>query len=170
MRSYAWKGFVLLVVVMVGGCGYRFSGGDYPGGTRTISVELFENRTNVTRIESVLTNDIINEITRLRRASLVERQADADAVLTGTITSITVTTVSRTTALTANERRVIMTTVVSLTSHDGTELWRREMSDSQTFGVDTDDKQRTELNKQEALTRASRKLAQRIYNGLTEDF
>lgn len=170
MRSCVWEICLLLAAVSLVACGYRFSGGNFPGGSQAIFVEFFENRTNVIRVESILTNDVINEITRLRKSSLVKRRKNADAVLTGTITSITESTVSRTTTLTANERRVTLRTVASLTAIDGTELWRRELFDSETFQVDSDDKQRTELNRREALARASRKLAQRIYNGLTEDF
>ena len=150
--------------------GTGFRGVIFRGGSQAIIVELFENRTNVIRVESNLTNDVINEITRLRKSALVKNREDADAILTGTITSITSTTVSRTTTLTANERRVRMTAVVSLTGRDGTELWRRELSDSEIYEVDGDDRQRTELNEREALARASTKLAQRIYNGLTLDF
>lgn len=165
-----WIVGLLAVGVVLAGCGYRFSGGSFPGGSETIYVELFGNRTNVILIESALTNDVINEITRLRRSSLVKRRRDADAVLSGTITSISVATVSRTTTITANERRVTITVVASLTGKDGSELWRRTLTDNEVFAVDPDDRQRTDLNRLEALERASSKLAQRIYNGLTEDF
>jgi hypothetical protein len=161
---------VLVGAVLLAACGYRFSGGSYPGDTQTIYVDLFENRTNVIRVESALTNDVINEITRLRKSSLVKRRRDADAVLSGTITAVSVSTVARTSTITANERRVTLAVVVSLTDKSGSELWRRRLSDNETYAVDPDDKQRTELNKQEALERASSKLAERIYNGLTEDF
>jgi outer membrane lipopolysaccharide assembly protein LptE/RlpB len=170
-KKRTWKiGLLILLWLVLAGCGYRFSGGSYPGGSQTIYVELFENRTNVIRIESALTNDIINEITRLRRNSLLTRLRDAEAVLSGTITSITVSTVSRITTITANERRVTLTTVVSLTGKDGSELWRRTLADNEVYAVDPDDRQRTDLNQRAALERISNKLAQRIYNGLTEDF
>ena len=56
--------------------GYRFSGtGQFPTGVNHIFVQLFENRTSEVGIESVLTDELINQFTsRGNSAALREKQ------------------------------------------------------------------------------------------------
>jgi outer membrane lipopolysaccharide assembly protein LptE/RlpB len=161
---------VLLCCLSVGACGYRFSGGgDLPNGIRKISVIVLENRTGETGFENVVTNDLIYEFTRSGKASITDKNV-ADAVLSGVIQSMREDTVSRQTEQTSLERRVTISVDLRLVDADGEVLWAvKGLSANETYDVESD-KLATELRKEIALAKLSKRFAEKVYSSMTDDF
>ena len=76
--------------VTCAGCGYSLAGrGSFlPTSIRTVAIPQIENRTNYTQIETIVTERIRNEFIGRGKYRVVTDPGGADAVLSGTITSI----------------------------------------------------------------------------------
>ena len=165
-----WRLAFLGVLVALAGCGYSFSGGgDLPSGAQAVYVEVFANKTSETGIENTLTNDFIYEINRAGK-TVTDSAAKAGAVIQGVIRDLRVETIARQDVLTAQERRVALTVDLKMTDPSGKVLWyRRGITDNEAFDV-SDDKLATENNRAAAISRLSKRLAERLYYRLTDDF
>ena len=167
MKQKVWF-FPFIFVVMIWGCGYRFTGGgDFPFQIKSIFVPVFENRSAETGIETVITNDFIYELTRSSNVSVVEKEI-ADAVLWGVLTSLSTQTISRSGTQTPLERRVRLYLDLKLTDRQGKVLWATQgFSDDESYDVSSD-KFSTEQRKRAAIKRLSRRMAEMIYYQLTD--
>ena len=85
---------MLLAPVLLGslGCGYGLIGrtSNLPDDVNDIFVETLQNRTTRSRIELQLTQSIIDELVTRRSYTIVKGKAQADAVLSGALTSFIV--------------------------------------------------------------------------------
>jgi outer membrane lipopolysaccharide assembly protein LptE/RlpB len=167
MRYKEWF-LVSMVLMMIWGCGYRFTGGgDFPFQVKNVFIPVFENRTSETGIERVVTNDFIYELTRSSKVSVVEKEM-ADAVLWGNITSLSTQTLSRSGTQTPLERQVRMFLDLKLTDSQGKVLWAaRGFSDDESYEV-SKDKFTTEKNKRNAIETLSKRMAEMIQYQLTD--
>ncbi len=165
-------GIVVLVFFTIASCGYRFSGGgELPGDVRRVFITIFNNRTSELGVENVLAAQLTDEFLSLGPKGILasERQA-ADAELSGVISTVQIYTVSLRTQLSSAERRVVIKVAARLTGTDGKVLWRADaLSASQPYRVEAD-KLTTDVNKRAAITRATRLLAETIYNRMTSGF
>jgi outer membrane lipopolysaccharide assembly protein LptE/RlpB len=163
-------GVLLLIGLLLPACGYRFSGGgSLPGGAETISVLMLENRTAEIGIQTQLTGDISYEVTR-RDSTRIARPGNADAVLSGVVRTIQDTDIAHTGTSTASQRRVTLTVDMQLKRPDGTVLWRRSgFSDYEAYDV-ASDRNQTDLNRKSAVEKLSKRLAERIYKSITDNF
>ncbi len=159
-----------LFCIITASCGYRFAGsGDLPSGIDSVCIKILENKTGETGVENILTNDIIYEFTRNKRKVLTHSNK-ADAVLAGKIKSINIETISHKGEYTTLERRVRINLNLELTGRDKNILWTgKGISDSETYYV-ADDKMTTENNKRKAIEVLSKRLAEKTYNSLTDNF
>lgn len=150
-------------------CGYRFAGGgDFPSSVKKISVSVLENRTAESGIENIITNDIIYEFTR--NGKVVVKKDDADAGLTGTIESVSDEAISHRGDQISLERRVNVVLNLKLTGNDGKIIWTAKgIASDQAFSVFSD-KFATENEKRKAIIVLSRRLAEKVYNRLTDNF
>jgi outer membrane lipopolysaccharide assembly protein LptE/RlpB len=166
MRKF-WIGW--LAIALISGCGYRFSGGgSLPKDVKQVFVAMLENRTEETGIESILTNDLIYEFSRSGTFASGKNQADAH--LTGVIDSITKGTISRIGINTSQERRVSLLISFRLTGKDGALLWSaRGMSENETYIVETD-RETTDRNRRVAIESLSKRMAEKVYQRLTDNF
>jgi len=166
-----WLLFALIATGLLTGCGYRLAGrGELPGNTQTISVRMLENRSSETGVETLITNALINELNRRRRGSVVNADR-ADAVLAGTIESITWDTVSHSGINTASERRVYATISLTLTDRSGKVLWKRTgLTGEQAYTVVNDNKSATEFNRRQAISILAGQVAENVYRRLTDNF
>ena len=164
--------FTLLFIplLLAGGCGYHLSGGGHlPQNVSKICVRVFENKTTETGLESMIANEIINNFTRFENVRLVEKP-EAQATLTGVINSSSISTITHESSYVSSERRIRIVVEIKLTSSEGNLLWQSgPMSEDETYLVDPD-KMQTEENKKSALATVSKRLAQRIYYRLTDNF
>jgi hypothetical protein len=162
-----WVGWLILWVFS--GCGYHFSGeGSLPKGVNRVFVVMLENRTEETGIESLLTNDLIYEFSRGGTLAMGENRADAR--LTGVIESITKGTIARAAINTSLERRVYLTLSLRLTNREGQVCWSaKQLSENETYLVESD-REITDRNRRAAIEKLSKRLAQKIYYRLTDNF
>ena len=167
-QKYIWP--VIVVLLFFSACGYRFSGsGNLPGGIQTIAIEILENRTTETGLENTITNDLIYEFSR--RGRRVQKDSKkAEAVLTGVIVSERIATISRQAQQSALARRVQINVSLKLTGSDGEVKWSASgISEFQDYNVTTD-KQANEISKRRAIEALSKKLAEKVFNRLTDNF
>jgi outer membrane lipopolysaccharide assembly protein LptE/RlpB len=84
----------LLAPALLGllGCGYGLIGrtSNLPEDVTHLFVETLQNRTTRSRIELQLTQSIIDELVTRRRYTIVRSKAEADAILSGALTSFIV--------------------------------------------------------------------------------
>jgi outer membrane lipopolysaccharide assembly protein LptE/RlpB len=162
----------LTLMLLIAACGYRFpgGGGKLPGGGSSIYIENFDNRTVELAIENVFTTSFIT-IFRQRNKNLIAKEPhSADAVLKGVVASESISTIVTTQAQTAQERRVTMGLNLKLIDQKGKVLWTADgISDNEAYPVTVSNAQ-TEINKRAAIATLSDRIAQRVYNQLTENF
>lgn len=169
LRCYSVK-MLCLCCLLLAACGYKFTGGgNLPRNVQTVFVSVFENRSGTIALENTLTNNMINEFISKRPQALA-KQAQAEAILTGTIMSVRRGTISRSGLDQPLERRVTLVIDVKLTDRGGEVIWAgRNVSASQAYAVENDSIA-TQQNEREALEYITRLLAERVYNRLTDDF
>lgn len=163
---------VAVLLIAMAGCGYRFAGqGQLPAGVSRVFVDILDNRTTVSGLERMITNDLIDEFTRRREESLEGDRSQADAVLTGIIVRLTEDSVARTSISAAAERRVAATVNLRLESPDGRVLWSSgNVVERQDYAVVEGDETATDRNRSAAIAALSRRLAETAFNRLTDDF
>ena len=172
-RKARLKVYMLLagVALFAAGCGYRFGGeGAFPGGAKRLFVAVLENRSIDTGLESVMTNDLIYEITRTRTNAYTGERALADAVMSGTIQETRTVAVSRLSSDVALRRRVTAYVDLRLTDREGNVVWKvRRLSANQEYDV-VNDPAVTDQNRRNALRSMSSKFAEKVVIRLTEEF
>ncbi|HBF42357.1 MAG TPA: hypothetical protein DDW42_01765 [Desulfobacteraceae bacterium] len=161
---------VFFLLLFSSSCGYRFTGGgNFPAGVKSVFISVYKNSTSETGIENRFTNDLVNEVTRRQKVALTGKDK-ADSIFSGVITTISIETISRKNTSSSSERRVTIAVDCKLTNSMGRLIWsRRGISDNEAYDV-TSDKQVTEKNKREAISLLSERLAENIYNRITDDF
>jgi outer membrane lipopolysaccharide assembly protein LptE/RlpB len=162
---------VVLALALGSACGYQFAGrGDLPAGVQHVFIELLQNRTSETGIETTLTGDLIYEFTRSRRGALARDRASADSVLEGEIQSLKFNTISRRGRYTSRERKVTVTIDMRLIGPEGEVLWQEKgIAESEAYDV-VEDKLATEQNRRQAIADLSERIAERVFNRLTDEF
>lgn len=160
----------IVLVLMFTACGYRFSGsGQLPQDIQTLSISVFDNRTGEIGIETDYTNLLINEFILRRKDALTDAK-NAEATLTGVINRIRERTVFQTAAGKSTDREVVVTVSVKLTRRDGVVIWSDNgITVRQTYPVGDSAFNSAEV-KRLAILDAGGKLAENIFNRLTEDF
>ncbi|MDZ7579563.1 MAG: LPS assembly lipoprotein LptE [Deltaproteobacteria bacterium] len=142
-----------------------------PGETKRIFITIFSNRTSAIGVENVLAAQLTDEFISLGpKGVLASDRQDADAELSGVISTVQVYTVSLRTQSSSATRRVVITVAARLTGSNGKILWRADtLSASRPFTVEAD-RLATDVNKRAAIASATRLLAETIYNRMTSGF
>ena len=159
-----------LILLTLSACGYRFSGGGaLPGGVQRVAVGVFDNSSGETGVEGILSNDIVYEFTRNGK-DFTHRSEAADAILSGSVVSVTTRSISRRSVHSVQERRGSVAVSLKLTDSKGEIVWQAPaLSEDEEYEVD-DDKGITEQNKREAILKLSRRLAEKAYYQMTDNF
>lgn len=162
----------ILVVLLMSACGYRFTGGGaFPSNVKTIFISILKNKTSESGLETIISNHIIDEFTRMRKDALAGTRDGAEAILTGAVAAIDISTITHQDEVTSNERRVKISVDVKLTGQDGLKLWEAmDISADEAYDVVPGDKTQTNQNKRRAMLTASERLAEKVFGRLTEDF
>lgn len=173
MTFFSKKKYTILLIGLLPvlwGCSYRFSGtGSLPSGVTRIYVSVIENKTSEAGIERYITDDLITEFI-LRRKDVLSRQEEAEGILSGSIDSIQNTTIAHSSQSISTQRRVILGITLKLVDQKGKIIWAvNGINANQAYNV-TDDKTLTEQNKKTAIQILSKRLAEKVYNRLTDDF
>jgi outer membrane lipopolysaccharide assembly protein LptE/RlpB len=162
-------GFVALTL-FVCACGYRFpGGGGLPGGIDTVFIPLFTNRSNEIGVENIITDDLTNEFILQRKGALADENK-ADGVLSGVIVSVLTRTISQTGEGASVEREVVVTVGLKLTDKDGQLTWAvQRLSGREPYDVGNNSIE-TNRRRRDAIEILSTRLAEKIYNRLTDNF
>lgn len=162
---------MMIALSLFAACGYHFRGsGELPGGVKTVYIRQFENRTSDVAIETQFTNDLVDEFLLNRKEALVKNEKAADAVIQCVIQTSRTQTISRGANLQTQQRRLIITVDVSVFDRTGKRVWfAKGITANQQYDV-APVKQDTLSNRRQAIDDLSRKMAERIYDRLTEDF
>jgi outer membrane lipopolysaccharide assembly protein LptE/RlpB len=163
------------LLLLAAGCGYHTLGSaaHIPADVHTIAVPFFENRTQFSHTEVILTQATIRELNTRTKFHVVPREdaGDADAVLKGTVLSETVVpyTYNVTTGQ-SSSYLVTLTASVLLTDRDGRVLYRH---DGYTFHQQfeaTSDLATFVQEDSPAMERLSRDFAQSLVSDMLESF
>jgi outer membrane lipopolysaccharide assembly protein LptE/RlpB len=184
---------VAIVCTVVTGCGYRHVGydeGRLTSGGKKVGITLFANKSYRTNLEATLSASLVDEFAR-RSGGKAVSEADAELLLSGTIDSYTEVPVSYTAFDVIKEYRAAMTVKATLRDKASQKvLWKGEVSETQTFPSFADasplltnvplqqnigpfDQNTITLlqgSETAAIREMCRKLAQRLYEKLSEDF
>lgn len=171
LRTAAWGIFWLAAALFLTGCGYRLAGrGELPGKVQSVAVRMLVNRSSETGVETLMTNALINELNRRRQGSVTAPDR-ADAVLSGTIDSLSWDTVAHRGVNTAAQRKVYATVSLTLTHRSGKVLWQRSgLGGAQAYTVIGDNKTATEINRRQAIAVLAEQVAENVYRRLTDNF
>lgn len=119
-----------LVLIGISGCGYHALGSatHLPPDVRTLAVPVFATRTETYHTEVAMTDAVIRELTaRTRFRVTPDADADADAVLHGTILKETVTPLTyNTTTQQSSSFLITLVASVTLTGRDGKILYENK--------------------------------------------
>lgn len=163
-------GIIFCSLIILSSCGYSFrGGGDLPEGIKSLSIKMLENRTSETGAENIFTNDLIYEITTHGKVVLTKEDS-ADGILSGVIQSMRIDAISHRDSYSSLERRAIVTLSLKLTDQTGKVIWStKDIAESEDYIV-ASDKQATEKNRRQAIITLSKRLAEKVYNRLTDNF
>ncbi len=115
-RLYVLSALCLLCAVSALACGYALAGrGSFlPPYIRTIGVPTFANRTTVFNLETLLTQKVRSEFIGRGRYQILPEPAGVDAVLTGEVTSVSITPASFSAQQLATRYALTMTARIEL--------------------------------------------------------
>jgi len=165
-------GLSLVVLLFVSACGYHLPGrgNDLPEDIQTVFIEPFTNKTTEPFIENQLTNEVRDQFSRRRTLDVVANSDNADAVLSGVVESYRSRSVTYDKDDDITEYRVTMTVAAKLERINGEEvLWQGSVSWSDEFFA-SDDRAEQDFRESEAQDDVSRRLAQEVYNRMTDNF
>lgn len=162
---------MIISFLMIGtGCGYRLAGGGFIHNDVTrVSVSIFENKSTESRAGISFTNELIREITA-KTDTIVVDAGNATQKISGTVQSITFSTLSRSSSEDVTERQVNARIDVVLTGAGGKILWSvKNFSATESYEVSSstvDD----EANKREAVDLIAERVAERVVSQMTNNF
>jgi hypothetical protein len=157
--------FVILLLLLLSGCGYHPLGGEPIGGTtRTLAVPLFTNRSTEVGLEAILANALIRTFAQTRAVKVTPYEDGADLVLDGKVQSVDNTSVAYSSVTQSTVRRVIVRVELTLKQQDnGKVLWKDTQILQEDYVVDPS-YQAGEVTRAEGLRRAAVKMAERVLN------
>ena len=162
----------LLGMGLVCGCGYGFRGAvnNLPPEIKAVHIPVFVNNTTEGGAEVVFANALIYEFTRGGVVGVVS-EANAQGIVYGRIKSAAVDSVIYASQTQAVDRKITVVLEVIFRRVDNQKiLWQNlDLIRFENFRVGGDPNQ-TDRNREEALRKISKDLAERIYNGILENF
>ncbi len=157
----------LCVFLLLAGCGYRFM----PGGEhidksiQKVYVDIFANRTSEPGIENDFRSAFIDQFTKGSRFRLVDRLDLADAVLKGSIDSLSTSHLSYQSSNVAAEERMDVALNISFEDRlTKTIIWvNKNFTGRQDYAVDTANVSATQTSRKTAITKLAKDTAERAY-------
>ena len=159
---------VVFLSVLIAGCGYHFNEvSESLDGIRKIYVGNFPNRTDEAYVENYFRNAMIDQFIRGNLFRVVGSEAEADAVVRGTIQRIRTTHVAYEEAdLAAEERLSLSVRIVFEDRETGRAIWEdREFTGTEDYLVVNDLE-----SKKKALIKLSGDMAERAYRIMISGF
>ena len=162
------------LIIVVAGCGYRFS----PGGNwidsrlQTVFVDNIANTTSEPFIEIYLRNAFEDQFRKSSRFRLANSKDTADLILQGTITALTVPPVAYDRYDKAQEGRAVMTVDLLFDERENKKkIWSvSNFSGNETFRIDQANPNATSVSKTAALQKLSNDMAEKAFRNLMSGF
>lgn len=163
---------LVLALLLLWGCGYRFS----PGGegidptVRTVYIEPFANRTSEANVENMFRSAFTDWFAKGGRFKLVDQAQKADALWRGGVQTLTTTTLSyRASNIAAEERMVVVLDLQFVHSGSGQVIWSdRAFSGTQDYAIP--EGANTESARKNALAKLAMDTAERAYRMMMSGF
>ena len=168
----------LAVSCFLGGCGYHLTGeAQTPSllAGKTIAIPMWSSKSYRPNLEAILTGCLVDEFA-LRSGGMVAAEDAAELLLTGTIVTYVTTPVSYTAADQVREYRATMTVDATLAEKRSQKvLWKGILSASQDYQAINDPTLQNRIALQQnsedaALREISRKIAQQLFQKMSENF
>lgn len=165
-------GVVLLILLLLSGCGYSFSGmskSAYPT-IRSVFMDTFTNRTSEANLDVILRTAFSNEIVKNGHFRLVSNRGEADAIFRGTILSLQVAPLAyKAGSLSAEDRITVTLELLFEERVSGRTLWTNG------YFIGTGDYRvtavgATEINRRNALIKLATDAAENSYRLMMSDF
>lgn len=169
---------VLILFCLLTSCGYTLQGGGkLPGNVKTVSVELFKNKSSQSSAEVIFANALIEELMRSSNVKVLENSVDqnyqvdrADAIISGTINSISFDALARTSVDSVYKRGVRAVVNIEMKSRSGEVLFSvNNFKESESYTVSKDNSV-DEAVVNSAVDKIARSVARRFVSQMTDDF
>jgi hypothetical protein len=163
---------IVLLVLLLSGCGYSFSGiskSAYPT-IQSVFVDIFTNRTSEANLDTILRTAFSNEIVQNGHFKLVSSREEADAIFRGTILSLQIAPLAyKAGSLSAEDRITVILELIFEERVNGRTLWTNGSfigtGDYRVTAVGV-----TEANRKNALTKLASDTAEKAYRLMLSDF
>ncbi|MEA3466578.1 MAG: LptE family protein [Thermodesulfobacteriota bacterium] len=163
---------IMLILLLLSGCGYHLPGrgNSLPDDVQKVVINPFENKTTQPFIETQLTNEVRDQFARRRTLDVVASVDQADVLLSGTIVGYRSNAIAYDTNDDITEYRLTMTVEANLARVNGEEvLWQGAVSWSDEFFA-SNDRAQQDYHESQVQDKVTRRLAQEIYNRITDNF
>jgi len=164
--------FFIVFVLLMTGCGYNFRPAGENIGTyiQKVFVDNFSNRTSEAYVENYLRSAFIDEFIKGRRFKVVGSPEMADAILKGSINSVTTSHLSYDSSSIAVEERVTMAMELVFEEREtGKIIW----TDKNLAGIEdyrVTDQLASENSRKNTLIKLSKDTAENAYRLMMSDF
>ncbi len=169
-RGAVWHLIWLLCLVMVGGCGYHIQGNaSLPAGIKAVHVTLFENRSGESGVENTFTNAFIKELL-MKTDVQVTDEAHARGFIIGTIRSISVGNLTRSSENAVLQGQIRATMDLSMADDKGNVVWEvKGYSDHKVYTASSSNAT-DESAKQEAVEEIAGRLSEKLVSAMGDQW
>jgi outer membrane lipopolysaccharide assembly protein LptE/RlpB len=164
---------VLYCFLLIAACGYRFipDGEAFDKRIQKVFVDVFVNKTSEANVENTFRAAFIDQITQGRRFKLAGSPDEADAILKGSIESLTAAALSlQATSLAAEDRITVVLSLTLEAQNPKDVLWANSsLSGTQDYSMGNN-LSVAQANKKNALIKLSNDTAERAYRLMISGF
>jgi outer membrane lipopolysaccharide assembly protein LptE/RlpB len=164
---------LLFCLALVAACGYRFvpDGEAIDPGIQKVYVDVFANKTSEANIENTFRTAFIDQVIQGRRFKIAGSPDEADAILRGSIESLTAAALSlQATSLAAEDRISVVLSLALEAQNPKNVLWTNSsFSGSQDYFMGNN-LSVAQANKKNALTKLANDTAERAYRLMMSGF
>lgn len=163
----------LAALCLLGGCGYHLAGrgNRLPADVRTLHIGMFSNGTYEPFLENIITNAVTDKFVEGRQLQLVEKPAEADALLTGRVVAYSTDPISYDRNDAILEYRSRMTVRATLRrGRDHKILWKGDVSWSREYRANRMDMAAQQDNEAAAIREIGDRLAAELYSRILDNF
>ena len=172
MVGQPWaKCFIILCLVLCGGCGYQLVGKEthVPPGLTSVAIPTFSNKTFEPGIEVPFTQGFLREFIRERRVKVLDR-GDADSILEGIIKYFNIASVSYDPSGFALEYQTTVVIDLTLKKRTGEVIWKEsDLSETRWYRASSN-VLFNEASKASAIQQIGTFVAERIRNRFYYNF
>ncbi len=166
-------GLLTLCLLLTTGCGYHAVGASahLPANVRTLAVPVFTTRAQAFHTEFAFTQAIVRELNTRTRYQIVNKDADADATLRGTILSQSASPLTYDSSSGQTSSYLITITArVTLTARDGRVLYQNDALPFREQFQSTQDTTSFIQEDSPAVQRLARDFAQTVVSAILESY